>query len=66
VAVVDFKEGDLPVGPPAAHKLTGAEIRADFEAAGFRLTASPDVLPYQYLFLFELEAKTPAACLDMK
>ena len=53
VAIVDFLPGDLPVGPPAGHKMSAEEVRAEMAEAGFRLTAAPDLLPYQYLLIFE-------------
>jgi ubiquinone/menaquinone biosynthesis C-methylase UbiE len=52
VAVVDFKKGDFPVGPPDAHKLTAAAVAAEFLAAGFRLAKQWDELPYQYVLVF--------------
>lgn len=52
VAVVDFKEGELPVGPPPEGKLTRAEILAEFEEAGWTLASETDALPYQYIFVF--------------
>ena len=56
VVVVDFLEGDLPVGPPPAEKLSAAQVRSEFEQAGFRLAASLDLLPYQYALVFEVPA----------
>lgn len=56
VVIVDFLEGELPVGPPPAQKLNAAQVRAEFEQAGYRLAASPDLLPYQYVLVFEVAA----------
>jgi len=56
VVIVDFLEGELPVGPPPAHKLSAAQVRAKFEQAGYRLAGSPDLLPYQYVLVFEVPA----------
>jgi ubiquinone/menaquinone biosynthesis C-methylase UbiE len=53
VAILDYLPGDLPVGPPAAHKMSAEEVKAEMEAAGFRLTEAPELLPYQYLLVFE-------------
>jgi ubiquinone/menaquinone biosynthesis C-methylase UbiE len=52
VAVVDFREGDLPVGPPAGHKLSRDAVVAEFEKAGWSLADESDALPFQYLLVF--------------
>ena len=52
VAIVDFVEGELPVGPRPEHKLSADEVTAELAKAGFRLAAAPDFLPYQYLLIF--------------
>jgi hypothetical protein len=52
VAVVDFKKGDFPVGPPDAHKLTAEKVVAEFAAAGWRKSSQWDELPYQYVLVF--------------
>jgi ubiquinone/menaquinone biosynthesis C-methylase UbiE len=52
VAVVDFKKGDFPVGPPDAHKLTADEVTAEFDEAGWTLAGHWDDLPYQYVLSF--------------
>jgi len=59
VAVVDFKKGDFPVGPPDAHKLTADQVSAEFLAAGWRKASQWDELPYQYVLVF-----TPPAASD--
>lgn len=53
VAIVDFKPGDLPVGPPPGHKLAGEDVIAEFTEAGWTLREQLDVLPYQYVLVFE-------------
>jgi len=53
VAIVDFRPGDLPVGPPAGHKLAPEAVIAEFRQAGWKLREAPDVLPYQYILVFE-------------
>jgi predicted methyltransferase len=58
VAIVDFIEGELPVGPPAGHKLAKEAVVAEFEEQGWRLVAESFALPYQYLLIF-LPPKTP-------
>lgn len=52
VVIVDFKEGDLPVGPPAGKKLTREAVIGEFEKGGFRLVEEPDLLPHQYVLVF--------------
>jgi arsenite methyltransferase len=53
---LDFYKKPLPVGPPPGHKLSEDEVKADFAAAGFRLTGSkPDLLPHQYWLEFQPE-----------
>jgi len=61
VAVVDFKKGDFPVGPPDAHKLTADEVAAEFSAAGWKLAARWDELPYQYVLVFTPPAASAGA-----
>jgi SAM-dependent methyltransferase len=53
VAVVDWEKRELPVGPPPEHKLAREQVREEMAAAGWRLVAEPEVLPYQYVLLFE-------------
>jgi SAM-dependent methyltransferase len=54
VAVVDFRMGDLPVGPPDAMKLPPESVREELEAAGYRLSREDtQTLPYQYILVFE-------------
>ncbi len=52
VAVVDFREGELPVGPPPDHKLSREHIVGEFAEAGWHLVAESDALPYQYVLVF--------------
>ena len=49
------------MGPPAGHKLTRDEVRAEFEAAGFEQVASFDELEYQYVLAFALRPKGEGA-----
>jgi ubiquinone/menaquinone biosynthesis C-methylase UbiE len=54
VVVIDFKkDADIPVGPPAAHRLARSQVVEEFQSAGYQLIASPQVLPYQYLLIFQ-------------
>ena len=53
IAVVDWRAGDLPVGPPPAHRLARAVVVDEMHAAGYALVAEPkDLLPYQYVLVF--------------
>lgn len=54
LAVVDFKPGDLPVGPPPEHRVAPATVDAELAEAGWRWLAAPDVLPYQFVRVYEL------------
>jgi len=58
VAVIDFHEGELPVGPPAGHKLPRDAVVAEFEKAGWSLVTESTALPYQYLLVFLPPAAT--------
>jgi ubiquinone/menaquinone biosynthesis C-methylase UbiE len=50
VVIVDFKMGDLPVGPPEAMRLSAATVTAELVAAGLAEVALDDAtLPYQYV-----------------
>jgi ubiquinone/menaquinone biosynthesis C-methylase UbiE len=51
---IDFYKKPLPVGPPPAMKLSEEEVVAEFQAAGFRLVARFDFLPYQYFLVFSI------------
>jgi ubiquinone/menaquinone biosynthesis C-methylase UbiE len=53
IVVVDFLPGDLPVGPPATEKLSASEVIAEFDQAGLGLVDSLDLLPYQYVLVFQ-------------
>ncbi len=53
VVVIDFKkDADVPVGPPAEHRLARAQVVEEFQSAGYQLAAAPEVLPYQYFLVF--------------
>lgn len=52
IAIIDWKPGELPVGPGADHKLPPEQVIAEMEAAGFARAAAFDLLPYQYFLLF--------------
>ncbi|MGE3163881.1 MAG: class I SAM-dependent methyltransferase [Planctomycetota bacterium] len=51
LVIVDFKEGSLPVGPSADHKIAAKQVISELQAAGYRLDRR-DELPYQYVLVF--------------
>jgi len=57
VAVIDWREGELPMGPPPAEKLPRERVIGEFEKAGFKFVAESVMLPYQYTLVFRLPAK---------
>ncbi len=52
VAVIDFRVGELPVGPPPGDKVSHDDVIAEFEKAGWRYVAESVALPYQYFLVF--------------
>lgn len=59
LAIVDFKPGELPVGPPPEHRIAAEQVVDELTAAGWRLVDSPDLLPHQFIRVFAL-ADEPA------
>lgn len=55
LAIIDFLEKPLPVGPPPGHKLGRSFVIEEMGEAGWKLTLEPDILPYQYFLVFEPE-----------
>jgi predicted methyltransferase len=53
VAIVEWQQRDLPVGPPPEHKLARTQVIEEMRAAGYVLTAEPGLLPHQYVLIFE-------------
>ncbi len=53
LALVEFKEGKLPEGPPEAMKLSRAQVVTLATGAGLALDGEkPDLLPYQTFLVF--------------
>jgi ubiquinone/menaquinone biosynthesis C-methylase UbiE len=52
VAIVDFREGELPVGPPPETKLSRDQVVREFTDEGWRFVAESVALPYQYVLVF--------------
>jgi len=61
VAVVDFKKGEFPVGPPDAHKLTADAVAAEFRESGWSVAKQWDELPFQYVLVFTPPAASGGA-----
>jgi ubiquinone/menaquinone biosynthesis C-methylase UbiE len=51
IAVVDFHDRELPVGPPPDHRLSRADAIAAIEGAGLRILSEEKFLPYQYFLI---------------
>jgi ubiquinone/menaquinone biosynthesis C-methylase UbiE len=52
--LIEFKEGNLPEGPPEKIKISGKEMVAMVNASGFALVEkNVTLLPYQNYFVFE-------------
>lgn len=59
LVVIEFKEGQLPEGPPEPVKIPKAQLVSMLEAAGFSLQADdPKLLPYQTFLTFAKPAKS--------
>lgn len=50
IVVVDFKAGEIPVGPPEAQRVPPPQLRRELESAGYREVAlDTTTLPHQYI-----------------
>jgi ubiquinone/menaquinone biosynthesis C-methylase UbiE len=52
IAIVDYREGDLPVGPRASQKLSRDRVVSEFEKEDWRFVAESVALSYQYVLIF--------------
>jgi ubiquinone/menaquinone biosynthesis C-methylase UbiE len=52
LVVVDFRPGDLPVGPPPEHRLAPAQVVSELAAASYAFADSLAILPFQYVLIF--------------
>jgi SAM-dependent methyltransferase len=53
VAIIEFKQGELPIGPPEWMKIAPEKVVGLMSASGFALTSrDDDLLAYQHLFVF--------------
>ena len=53
LVIIDFKEGELPLGPPKEMKFKRAELIELVEASGFKLKKEHNFLAYQVFLEFE-------------
>lgn len=60
LVVVDFKPGDLPVGPGPDHKISPEQVDRELAEAGWtRTQALDDLLPYQFVHVYTRGPATP-------
>lgn len=52
LAVLEYKPGELPVGPPADHKLSVGQLEREFTAAGWTEIERFDSHPYHDFVIF--------------
>jgi SAM-dependent methyltransferase len=52
VVIVDFRDGNLPVGPGPDHKIPRAQIEREMTLFGFTPAASDEILPYQFVLTY--------------
>lgn len=57
LVIVDFRKGDLPVGPSDKIKLAEAEVIRELTAFGYQQLPNSVTLPYQYVLVFDLKGK---------
>ncbi len=54
LVIVDFKLGQIPVGPPERHRISPARLDEELPAAGYRRVALDErTLPYQYVAMYQ-------------
>ncbi len=56
IAIVDFREGQLPVGPPPNERVPHATLLAEAKRAGLLLAEELDFLPYHHFAVFRFRA----------
>jgi cyclopropane fatty-acyl-phospholipid synthase-like methyltransferase len=54
LVIIDFKKGDLPFGPKDHAKVSRSVIITELDRAGYKISKSSDLLPYQNLLVFEI------------
>lgn len=56
IVIVDFKPGDLPIGPPAKMKIAPDQVEAEMDSAGCIVARRNDsLLPHQFVRVFRCE-----------
>lgn len=58
LAIVDWREGELPEGPPPGHKVPRDTVVRELQERGWTLTSESVGLPYQYFLIFEAPRRT--------
>ncbi|MCB9741831.1 MAG: class I SAM-dependent methyltransferase [Alphaproteobacteria bacterium] len=53
LVIVDFKEGELPVGPPPEARVPAEKIDEELGQAGYSLVEAPELLPYQFIRIYK-------------
>lgn len=59
LVIVDFRKGDLPVGPPDSLKISRQQVLEELTALGYTLQSSDLKLPYQYFLILSPEEVSP-------
>ncbi len=59
VVIVDFKKGELPVGPPDTAKISPEQVERELGEAGYAPNGRYDFLPYQYMLVFAPRGVSP-------
>jgi SAM-dependent methyltransferase len=53
IGIVEYTKEGFGPGPPMEERVDPDRVIRDAEAAGLRLHSRPEILPYQYLLIFE-------------
>ena len=54
LVIVEFKKGDIPVGPPEAMRICAMKLDGELSAAGYtRVSLDHDTLPYHYIVTYK-------------
>ncbi len=59
LGIVNFTKEGFGPGPPMEERVDPERVIRDAEAAGLRLNSRPEILPYQYLLVFERAQTNP-------
>ncbi len=54
LVVVDFREGDLPVGPPPKHRIPVEQVTRELAEAGWIEVEAIELLPYQFVRVYRV------------